>query len=282
MEVRERNEWVIIIGILVILCCCVALVGAAAVTYFARLPFELGGVTDLQSERSEQSFEVGGVPILTVDSFAGSVTVRAGESGVIRAVAIKRVPRGRDAAQVEVTITERGDGLTIRTRKPSGWSNVSVQLEITAPADTRLNVSTGAGSIDVQGFRGKVELDTGSGSITIRDIAGEVKANSGAGSIDARGLGGTVRLETGAGSIDYEGTPLDDCRFDTGSGSIDLLLPADPDVEVDLSTGTGTITVDFDIDGRVSRREVRGIIGRGDQGTIYASTGAGSISLKSR
>ena len=44
----------------------------------------------------------------------------------------------------------------------------------------------------------------------------------------------------------------------------------------------GDIDVDFAVDGQVTRREVRGVIGSGAQGTIYAHTGAGNIDVVRR
>jgi hypothetical protein len=53
-------------------------------------------------------------------------------------------------------------------------------------------------------------------------------------------------------------------------------------VAVDLETGMGTIDAGFAVDGYASRQEVKGTIGTGDQGSIYAHTGAGSIDLIKR
>jgi hypothetical protein len=44
----------------------------------------------------------------------------------------------------------------------------------------------------------------------------------------------------------------------------------------------GNVDVDFAVDGQVARREVRGVIGSGAQGTIYAHTGTGSIDVVRR
>jgi DUF4097 and DUF4098 domain-containing protein YvlB len=91
-----------------------------------------------------------------------------------------------------------------------------------------------------------------------------------------------VRLDTSSGSIKYEGTPTGDCRFTTGSGGITLMLPADLNVTVDLQTGSGDIDLDFDVDGRVTKDDVEGTIGSGDQGKIHASTESGGIDLLRR
>jgi DUF4097 and DUF4098 domain-containing protein YvlB len=264
MESKNRNVWIILAVIAVVLCCCVLAVAAAAVGLFATQPFEWAVSTSLQREHSEQTFAVGETPSLKIDSFAGDLTVRTGQSGVIRVAATKNARSRDDLDRIEVQVTERGGGLVIKTEKPSSLNSVSVDLEITAPAGTRLDAFTGAGDVD------------------LTDITGGIDAHSGAGDLDVSGAAGTVHLDTGAGGIHYQGTPQGECRFETGAGDITLALPASPDVRVDLDTGIGDIDVDFAVDGTVTRRDVQGVIGSGAQGTIYARTGAGNIDVVRR
>jgi hypothetical protein len=279
MESKNRNVWIIVAVIVVVVCCCAALVAAAGVVittagvgwfttqpsgWFRAQPPDWPGATSLQSERSEESFAAGDAPSLEVDSFAGNVTVRSGRSGVIGVAATKMARSQNDLDRIEVQVSKLDGGLVIKTEKPQSLSNAVVNLEITAPANTRLDASTGAGNVQVDG------------------ITGQIDVHSGAGNLDVRGSAGTARLDTGAGNVGYQGTPQGDCRFESGAGNITLALPADPNVQVDLNTGTGNIDVDFAVDGQVTRRQVRGAIGGGAQGTVYAQTGVGNIDLVRR
>ena len=280
MENKNRNAWIIAAVALVIACfCMLAILVAVAAGWLVAAPIRLQGVPGSQQERIEQVFEAGAAPSLTVDNFAGSVTVRAGEAGVIRVIATKKAPLGTGLEQIDITMTPQDDGLVIKTQRRGISSNTSVDLEVTVPADTQLDLQTGAGSVDVHGLQGKVKANTGAGSVTIEDVTAEIEAHTGAGSLELRGVSGPARLDTGAGSIQYEGAPQGDCRFETGTGSILLTLPEDLNMAVDLQTGMGDVSVGFAVDGQVSRREVKGTIGSGDQGTIYAHTGTGSIDL---
>jgi DUF4097 and DUF4098 domain-containing protein YvlB len=249
------------------------------------------------SETLEESFAVGEAPILTVDNFAGEVTVRAGEGDSVRVVATKRAAREKDLDDIQVRMNERDGAVEIITDRPSGLKNLSVELEITAPAVTRVDVRTGGGDVNVRGIEGRTEANTGGGRIEVRDASGDLKLETGGGSIEVRDARGTVeartgggnievrdatglaRLETGGGGIDYEGQPQGNCLFETGGGSIKLRLPADISVRVDLDTGGGKIDVDFSVDGRVSKQEVNGIIGSGDEAEIRAHTGGGDINV---
>jgi DUF4097 and DUF4098 domain-containing protein YvlB len=279
MESKNRNVWIILAVIVVVVCCCAALVAAAGIVittagvgwfttqpsgWFAGQPPDWPGATSLQSERIEESFAAGDAPSLKIDSFAGNVTVQTGQSGVIGVAATKRARSQGDLDRIEVQVSELDGGLVIKTENPSRLMDVAVDLEITAPAGARLDAHTGAGNVDIDG------------------ITGEIDAHSGAGNLDVRGSAGTARLDTGAGNVGYQGTPQGDCRFETGAGNITLALPADPNVQVDLTTGMGNIDVDFPVDGTATRQEVRGIIGSGAQGTIYAHTGTGNIDVDRR
>ena len=319
MEPRNRSLWIFIIVAVLMLCCCSLAIAATAMGLFGALPLDLGGFTTSERARLERSFEVSGAPSLQIDNFAGSVTVVAGGSGEITVIAVKKAPLAANLDRIEVEISEREGGLVIKTKKPATLSAASVNLEITAPADTRLDLHNGAGSVTVQGLHGGFQVDTGSGSVHLSDVSGQIDAHSGAGSIEMQdaegslkldtgtgsltlvnvageidahsgagsikvrdGRGQAVRFDTGTGSIDYDGQLQGDCRFESGAGSITLRLPADLDVDVELDTGMGTVGVGFPVDGRVTIREVQGVIGRGVDGSIYAHTGTGGIDLVRR
>ncbi|HSR30567.1 MAG TPA: DUF4097 family beta strand repeat-containing protein [Anaerolineae bacterium] len=264
MESKNRNIWIIVAVIVVALCCCTLAVAAVAVGLFSTQPFAWTWSTNIQRARSEEAFAVGDAPDVQIDNFAGNVTVRTGESGLVRVAATRQARSRNDLDRVKVQISERDGGLVIKTEKPMSLTTASVDLEITAPAGTRLQVDTGAGNVEIDG------------------ITGGIDAYSGAGDTDVRGAAGTARLDTGAGSIRYQGTPQGECSFETGAGNITLALPADVNVQVDLGTGVGNVDVGFVVDGQVSRQSVQGVIGSGAQGTIYAHTGAGNIDVVRR
>jgi hypothetical protein len=268
MESKNRNTWIIVVVALLAACCCALLVAAVAGSWlysrFARFdpePFDLGG---LYRERTERTFQVGDAPVLDIDNFAGAVTIRPGEGPVVRVVATSKASSRSGLERITVSITQEGDRVVIKTRKSVSTGNASVDLEITAPASSRVDLNTGAGSVDM------------------RDIGGPIDAHSGAGTIEVRGAQGVARLNLGAGQIVYEGSPSGDCRFQTGAGEIILTVPADLNAQVDLSTGIGSVGVDLPVRGRVSIRSVEGTIGDGSQGSIQAHTGAGSVVMKGR
>lgn len=269
MDSKNRPVLIFIILALVVLCCCLASLGGAGIGFFAtqarRVEWGAGFPSGRQTERIEHTFD-GTAAFLEVDNFAGKVTVRAGDGGTMRLVATKQAPRTSDLRLIEVDWVMGDDALRIRTGLPrSSLSNVSVDLQITVPAGTRL------------------DLDTSAGQVRIENVVGEIKAHTGAGEIEVRGGSGPIHLDTGAGNIEYEGAPRGDCYLNTGAGGIVLRLPADANVEVELDTGVGSVDVTgFYVDGHVSTTRVDGVIGDGSQGRVEAQTGAGGIELRQR
>jgi DUF4097 and DUF4098 domain-containing protein YvlB len=213
-------------------------------------------------ERLEKTFDVGDTPTLDVSNFAGSISVRAGEGHAVHVVAVKKAGSQNKLDRITVKMSEQGGDVVISAKVSPNTGNASVDLEITAPAASKLLLDTGAGTIDVRGITGPIDVD------------------SGAGQVDLRGARGPVRVSLGAGQITYEGALSGDCRFKTGAGEIRLWLPADLNMEVDLSTGIGTVGVEYHVDGLVRMREIQGVIGDGSQGSISARTGVGSITLE--
>ena len=97
MDSRNRNVWIVVAAILVVACCCTLALATGAASWIAARAtefesfdlksFDLGG---LYRERIEETFDSGRAQTLEIDLFAGSVTVRAGDSDEINVVAVKK------------------------------------------------------------------------------------------------------------------------------------------------------------------------------------------------
>jgi DUF4097 and DUF4098 domain-containing protein YvlB len=273
------------------------------------------GSTQKYSHTRAECFAIDDAPTLTIHNFYGDVTVRDGEEGIVEVVARKRAAREMDLERIEVEITQGDSGLEIKTSMSSDLNNVSVELEITAPPDTQVDLQSGGGDMSVIGIAGRIKAVTGGGDIEvweaksaldvetaggnitifgakdglhaktdggdveIHDADGETFVSTGGGNIQILGANGEIQVNTGAGDIDYQGHPQDTCRFDTSRGHIKLRLPADSNARVELETLVGDIAVDWPVDGYETQRRVRGNIGSGDEGKIRADTGKGDISV---
>jgi DUF4097 and DUF4098 domain-containing protein YvlB len=285
VETKRSNVWIIVVVVaLAVMGCCACMAATGVVAWLASWPsdwdsFDVGG---LSSERVERTVEVGTMPFLEISNFAGSVHIRSGEGGEIRVEATKKASRHKDLHRMEVDIAERGDTVVVRTRKTASLNQASVELNVTAPANTGLRLKTGAGMIDVSGLTGDMEVDTGAGTVVLRDTESRVRARSGAGTVEVRNASGPAEIGVGAGTIVYEGVLEGDSTFNTGMGEIVLRLPESLNARIDLSAGMGSVDVRYDVEGTVSARRVKGVVGDGSQGSIYAHTGAGNIHMERR
>lgn len=325
MESKNRGVWILVALAGIALCCCLVLVAALALSqvwgwnwgWGLDVPavWQQGG--GVEGGRIERTFDVGRTPTLIIDNFAGSLIVRRGDGNEIGVVAVKHAPRSSDLERIEVDITPQEGALRIVTTKPRTLTSAWVELTVTAPSGTRLDLSTGSGRVEASGFDGGGQIHTGSGSVQVQDLSGdlalhtgsgsmtlqnvagrlkvdtgsgaievagmegELEAHTGSGSFEVRRATGPARLTTGSGRVDYQGSPQGDCRFTTGSGGISLRMPANLNARVDLHTGSGSVQVGYPVEGLVTRSEVQGTIGRGGPTTIFAETGSGGIDLVS-
>jgi len=269
MEKKNRTGCILVAvlgGALVLLCGCLLVAGLVTMPWWTdrqvkwHWGWEESGIAN-ETERIEKTFEVGGEPSLEVVNFAGTVTIRAQEGNSIEVVATKRVQHTYDLGRISVEMEQQPGRLVIRTEKPNNLNNATVTLEIAAPIGTRLVMRSGAGTVEVRGIRGPLEVWNGAGTIIILDAAGPVNAR------------------TGAGTIEYQGRPEGECSFWSGAGTIVLRVPRDLDVQVDLSSSVGGVHSDFGVSGHVSMRSIRGTIGTGEDATITARSGVGTVML---
>lgn len=198
----------------------------------------------------DRTLKVTGGVDLDVQTGAGSITVRSGQSGSVEVHGTIKGQNdwlGADAEEavrrLESNPPIEQSGNTIRighieTREL--FRHIAISYEIVAPSETRLRSRTGSGSQTVEGIKGPVDASTGSGGLTITNIGDEVRASTGSGSIHADGVKGRVHANTGSGSIRATGV-AGAVVASTGSGSVRLEQTAPGGAEV--KTGSGQIEV---------------------------------------
>ena len=175
-------------------------------------------------------------------------------------------------------VTIRGDfgGAELTADTGSG----SVELDGAAGA---FHADTGSGSVTARVTRSLETFvaDTGSGSVTLDGGAADATADTGSGSIRMSGLTGSALFDTGSGRVTAGWTsiaPNSRVRADTGSGSVELALPAGTEIDGLISTGSGGIRSDFP--GRsIDRSEMRFDGGPGAV-RLEVDTGSGGATIR--
>jgi DUF4097 and DUF4098 domain-containing protein YvlB len=238
----------------------------------------------------QRSFQVTGTVDLEVLTHSGDIKVHTGPAGSVSIsgkifVGEQWFSGGR---QAEVTELEknppiRQTGNSIRIDYVNA-RNISIDYDITVPADTRLRTHSGSGDQTVEGLRSNLELESGSGDMRLTDLTGDLHVHTGSGNVEARdvtggfnaeagsgdirlnakgngdvqvhtGSGnielrdvhGTVRAEAGSGDITIDGTQTGIWDVRTGSGNVRLRLPEQAAFDLGASTGSGTVTVDHPV-----------------------------------
>jgi len=235
----------------------------------------------------EKTFQVSGPVDLDVQTRSGDIIVRSGASGSVSIRGKIFVgdrwlmgSRHSEVTDIEQHPPLRQEGNSIHIDYVNA-RDISVDYEITVPADTTIRTRSGSGDQTIEGthgnadlqsgsgdmrlsrLTGEIRLQTGSGDVRAREIAGPVRGGAGSGNIEveetgsgdidlhtgsgnitARGIQGAFRADAGSGDITAEGTQTGSWGIRTGSGNVHVRLPANAAFDADISTSSGTLDVD--------------------------------------
>src|ERR1700758_2726735 len=174
----------------------------------------------------DKTLQVSGPVDLEVLTHSGDVTVRAGGSGSVQIhgkiyVGNHWLTGGRegDVQAIEQNPPIRQEGNSVHIDYVNEH-NISVDYEITVPAETTVRTRSGSGDQIIEGTHGNVDAQTGSGDVKLTNLTGEVRLQTGSGDVRARQISGAVHGGTGSGDIEIEETGQGDVDLRTGSGGI--------------------------------------------------------------
>ena len=234
----------------------------------------------------DRTFAVSGPVDLEVQTRSGNVTVRSGAAGSVAIHGKIFVGdhwlfgnRHADVSDIEQNPPLRQEGNSIRIDYVNA-RDISVDYEITVPAETTIRSHSGSGDQTIEGTRGNIDLQTGSGDVRLRRLtgeihlqtgsgdvralaisgpvrggagsgnieveeegAGDVDLHTGSGNVSVRGMQGALHAEAGSGDISAEGTQTGTWEIRTGSGNVHVRLPANAAFDANLSTSSGTLDV---------------------------------------
>jgi DUF4097 and DUF4098 domain-containing protein YvlB len=214
----------------------------------------------------DKTFQVSGPVDLEIETRSGDVIVRGGPAGSVSIHGKIFVGdhwlfgnRHTDVSEIEQHPPLRQDGNSIRIDY-ANIRDISVDYEISVPAETTVRTHSGSGDLTIEGTHGNLDLQTGSGDIKLSRVSGDLHIQTGSGNLRAREISGSVRGGAGSGDIELE---------ETGSG------------DVDLRTGSGNITA-HGIHGAFHAEAGSGdITGEGAQtGTWEIRTGSGNVHVR--
>jgi hypothetical protein len=246
----------------------------------------------------DRTLQVSGPVDLEVLTHSGDITIRAGSSGSVQIHGKIFVgdrwlmgKREGDVQAIEQNPPIRQEGNSIHIDYLTETHDISVDYEITVPADTTIRAKSGSGDQIIEGTRGNADVQTGSGDVKLTNVNGEIRLqtgsgnvraheiagslhggagsgdieveetaqgdvdlHTGSGNINVRGVQGTFRAEAGSGDITAEGTQSGTWEIRTGSGNVRVRLPGNSAFDADISTSSGTVDVDSPIEMTVQGR----------------------------
>jgi putative adhesin len=246
----------------------------------------------------DRTLQVSGPVDLEVLTHSGDVTIRAGSSGAVTIhgkIYVSdhwlRGNRQGDVSQIMQNPPIRQEGNSVHIDYLTEVHDISVDYEITVPADTTIRTHSGSGDQSIEGTHGNVDIQTGSGDVKLANINGEIRLqtgsgdvrahevsgpvrggagsgdieveetgsgdvelHTGSGNISVRGIQGAFHAEAGSGDITAEGTQTGAWEIRTGSGNVHVRVPGNAAFDADISTSSGTIDVDSPIEMTVQGR----------------------------
>jgi len=237
-------------------------------------------------------------PLSPGSSFAaqthnGSITITGADvtdcnlTATIVAQAITEEDAKKLAERIKIKLEPWGDKLTAKIDKPTFMRNqsVSVNLDVTVPNRSGLELTTHNGEIRITDITGRLNATTHNGKVTAEQISGNIELRTHNGSVICRQISGDTQLKTHNGNVKlyYSEAAPSVCNISliTYNGGIELTTPSNFSGEVDASTHNGSIRTDLPITvvGKVSKSKLTGKIGEG-QGKLHLSTHNGSIRIK--
>ena len=199
---------------------------------------------------------------LTVDLQipAGTIAVRV-QDAAVTTVHVE----GSRADGVEVDFDERpsGDRLSVAYRGKKWFALFSsgrdLDVTITVPAGTSLDVSTGAADLEVNGTVAALSYRSGSGDLRFDDVTHDVVAKTASGDVNGEEIAGGLRFHGASGDLSVGrvgGTTT--CRSASGDLAIGRI-----EGDTNLATASGDVTVSVVAEGATTIRTVSGDVEAG-------------------
>lgn len=286
------------------------------------LAFGAGGATAQRTLNETRSASASGT--VEIENLAGSVRVIGWNRNEVQVTGTlaPRAERLDFGTRGSVTTIEV---VFPRQRNMNlGRGEAESDLEIRVPAGSMLEVETVSADIEVEQVTGTLELESVSGNVSVRGVSGQVvdaesvsgtvdvtgpirelDASSVSGAVRVSGVRGSASAETVSGSVEVTDADLRDgsfkavsgtvryegalgrgsFNFESFSGRVVIVVPANVSATFDISTFSGEISTDFDADIRRNRyspeREASFTVGGGDA-RVKASSFSGRVEVRSR
>ncbi len=220
----------------------------------------------------EQTFTVGKGSALDISVTGCEILIKTSDKNEINVVV-----EGLDEEDMQfVKMSQSGDEVRV-TYRPKWGNNSDGRFLITVPTQTKLELRTSGGDIELQGnLTGDAVGSTAGGDITIEKVKGTVRMSTSGGDIRTGDIDGKADLRTSGGDIALA-VVNGEATVSTSGGDIRIEKVAK---KLDARTSGGEIEVG-DIGGDASLSTAGGDVRVGKvSGNAYLRTAGGDLKLK--
>jgi hypothetical protein len=198
-----------------------------------------GGWKSIAARYDDDASSPAAISEIRVTGKAVAVEVRPGAG---TGVEIHRTARYLNPTHSRPAPTHRIEGSVLYLGGDDGCTMCVIEYVVVVPAGVHVSADIGTGSLDLTGVS-SVEARVSTGSINIADATGNVTARTDTGSVTGTGLRSDVVVATvGTGGVSLELATPADVEATTGTGSVEVTVPADA-YRVEASTGLGELKV---------------------------------------
>ena len=279
-SIRYMMTLVSVLALPLLLTGCVINIGSCAMTARYEREMDLSAPLEPGLEFATKTHN-GSVTVTGADTAECKVHAR------IVARAVTEEEAQELAEQTTVTLDRSGGRLTAKITRPERLVNksVSVDLTVTLPRQTSLELVTHNGGVNVKNIEGTVVGTTHNGRVSTHQVKGDAKLQTQNGSVRCTEFVGNANMSTHNGGVDVDyaqsAPPVCDIRLGTHNGGIELRTPPNYSAKIEASTHNGSIHTDLPVQvvGKVSKKNLRGTIGAGE-GNLHLTTHNGSIRIK--
>jgi hypothetical protein len=266
---------VAVVIVALISCCAVACLGGAFLLYGVQ--GTSAGAEQAEAIRSEVNVET--PASVRVRNPVGDVTIQTGtESDRVAVQATKRssspVRRWTERAlnEIEVAVVPEGSEVRVDVTLPetTGVRTARVDLTITVPEETDVDVVNEAGHIRIVGVEGSVRVRSETGALRMTDVTVE-------GEVDVMNTTGDITFE---GRLPEPGSgEAWRVLLRTETGDVEFVVPLESQFTLDAESEVGTVDSKFELEGLQSG-ETRSEVGRWLKGGVNMEPGGGDVVLR--
>lgn len=261
----------------------------------------------MSQETMQKMFQVASPVRLNLSNIRGLVEIGPGQADQVQVTVIKHTESG-DAGNTEIELSQSADGSVVAaTHFPDGWwlwllgsKPCRVDYLVKMPQGSMLMLKGVENSVFLDGLEGEFDVTSVSGNLTLCNLTGPVRINTVSGDVSITRVSGALNLVTVSGDLDAREARLaainaktvsgnltvqtlladGPYRFDSVSGDVRLLLPAETRCNAYLHTVSGDISTTFPTTNSSRGHSAQAVEIQGGGITIDARSVSGNLRLR--